>query len=127
MSGSFLMGILGGGQQAVELAYLSEAVEPSVKTEYVATLGTVAVIGTVTGPSIGALFSQIDTTINGLPLNTNNIPGFMILVASSAAFVQAVNQVQLACKQTLKSAIVPARSIRKKQALLPVTETSHLT
>ena len=69
-------------------AYLPSVVEPSVKTEYVATLGTVAVIGTVTGPSIGALFSQIDTTIHGLPLNANNAPGFLIFVATIAAFVQ---------------------------------------
>lgn len=47
-----------------------------------------AVIGTVTGPSIGALFSQIDTTIFGLPLTANNAPGFLIVIATIAAFVQ---------------------------------------
>ena len=64
------------------------AVEPSVKTEYTATIGTFAVLGSVIGPSIGALFSQIDITIHGLTLNSNNIPGFLILMATLIMFVQ---------------------------------------
>ena len=69
-------------------AYLSTAVEPSVKTEYTATLGTFAVLGVIIGPSIGVLFSQIDTTIHGLTLDANNVPGFLILMANFIMFVQ---------------------------------------
>ena len=69
-------------------AYLSGAIEPSVKTKYTATLGTFAVLGGVMGPSIGALFSQIDTTIHGLTLDANNVPGFMMLISTLIIFVQ---------------------------------------
>ena len=73
-------------------AYLSTAVEPSVKTEYTAKLGTSAVLGTVMGPSVGALTSQIlgqnDITIHGLPLDANNVPAFLILVGTITIFVQ---------------------------------------
>ena len=73
---------------AYDTGYLSTAVEPSVKTEYTATLGTFAVLGAVIGPSIGALFSQIDTTVYGLTLDANNVPGFLILVGTLIMFVQ---------------------------------------
>ena len=69
-------------------AYLSTAVEPSVKTQYTSTLSTFAVLGSITGPSIGALFSRVDTTIIGLPLNSYNLPGFFIIVATLIMFVQ---------------------------------------
>ena len=42
----------------------------------------------MTGPCIGALLSQIDTSIYGLPINADNAPGFMILVATFISFVQ---------------------------------------
>eukprot|EP00956_Cyclotella_meneghiniana_P042414 scaffold248450_cov41-Cyclotella_meneghiniana.AAC.1 len=81
--GRFLVGFWRSGQTSVEQAYLSTAVEPSVKTEYTAKLGTSAVLGTVMGPSVGALTSQIlgqnDITIHGLPLDANNVPAFLIL------------------------------------------------
>jgi hypothetical protein len=69
-------------------AYLSAAVQPSVKVEYTATLSTCAVLGFVMGPSIGALFCQIDTTVYNLPINANNAPGFLILIATFTMFVQ---------------------------------------
>ena len=40
------------------------------------------------GPTIGALLSQIDTTILGLPVNANNSAGIFMLVATSFMFVQ---------------------------------------
>lgn len=69
-------------------AYLSAAVQPSVKVEYTATLSTCAVLGFVMGPSIGALFCQVDTAVYDLPINANNAPGFLILVATFIMFVQ---------------------------------------
>eukprot|EP00956_Cyclotella_meneghiniana_P026408 scaffold57012_cov63-Cyclotella_meneghiniana.AAC.1 len=85
-----LLGTWKGGQQTVEQAYLSVAVEPSFKVEYTATLGTCAVLGAMTGPCIGVLLSQIDTSIYGLPINADNAPGFMILVATFISFVQTL-------------------------------------
>lgn len=40
------------------------------------------------GPSIGAVFCQIDTTIHGLNFNANNAPAFLILVAVVIMFLQ---------------------------------------
>ena len=83
-------------------AYLSAAVEPSVKTEYTATLATSAVLGTITGPIIGALFSQVDITIYGLQLNAYNVPGFLIIVATFVVFVQvSVGSAVKACNLLL--------------------------
>eukprot|EP00956_Cyclotella_meneghiniana_P000192 scaffold261_cov58-Cyclotella_meneghiniana.AAC.5 len=59
LCGRLVIGFWRGGQTTVEQAYLSAAVEPSVKTEYTASLATSAVLGTITGPIIGALFSQV--------------------------------------------------------------------
>ena len=97
--GSFLLSEATVSQQEYNLlltpcftAYLSTAVEPSVKTEYTATLATFAVLGTVMGPSIGALASQIlgqnDVMIHGLPLDANNVPAFLILVGTIFMIIQ---------------------------------------
>ena len=59
-----------------------------MKVEYTATLSTCAVLGFVMGPSIGAIFCQIDATMYGLSINANNAPGFLILVATCTMFVQ---------------------------------------
>ena len=40
------------------------------------------------GPSIGALLSQIDTTIFGLPVDADNVAGVFMFVATSCMFVQ---------------------------------------
>jgi len=88
--GRLLHGIWRGGQTSVEQAYLSTAVEPSVKIEYTATLNTFAVLGGIIGPCIGALFSQISTTIHGLTLNAYNFPGFIILVGNLFMLVQTL-------------------------------------
>eukprot|EP00956_Cyclotella_meneghiniana_P018560 scaffold30993_cov50-Cyclotella_meneghiniana.AAC.4 len=88
ISGRVLRGIWTGGQQAVERAYLSAAVAPSVKVEYTAILTTFVVLGFVMGPTIGALFCEIDATMFGLPVNANNAPGFLILVANIIGFIQ---------------------------------------
>lgn len=83
-----LQGIWTGGQQTVEQAYLSAAVNPSKRTEYTATLSTCAMLGFVIGPAIGAFLSQIDMTIAGLPVNANNSSGAFMLVATSVMFFQ---------------------------------------
>ena len=69
-------------------AYLSAAVHPSKRVEYTATLSTCSVLGFVTGPSIGAALSQIDTTICGLPVNANNAPGIFIFCATMIMSIQ---------------------------------------
>lgn len=76
------------GSTWTSAAYLSAAVAPSVKIEYTATLSTCAVLGFVMGPSIGAIFCQIDATIYGISVNANNAPGFLILAATCTMFVQ---------------------------------------
>ena len=88
-------------------AYLSSAVEPSVKTKYTATLGTFAVLGGVMGPSIGALFSQIDTTIQGLTLDANNVPGFLILFC---IFIMII-QVSVDCCKSLNHIILSEKRL----------------
>eukprot|EP00956_Cyclotella_meneghiniana_P032372 scaffold88678_cov79-Cyclotella_meneghiniana.AAC.2 len=60
------------------------------EVEYTATLSTCAVLGFVMGPSIGAIFCQIDATMYGLSINANNAPGFLILVATCTMFVQTL-------------------------------------
>ena len=44
------------------------------------------------GPSIGALFSEIlgqnDVMIHGLPLDANNVPGFVILLCTISMIIQ---------------------------------------
>mmetsp|Transcript_15197 Transcript_15197/g.36480 ORF Transcript_15197/g.36480 Transcript_15197/m.36480 type:complete len:508 (+) Transcript_15197:198-1721(+) len=84
----FIQGLWTGGQQAVEQAYLSAAVHPSKRTEYTATLSTCAVLGFVMGPTIGALLSQTDTTIFGLPVNAANSAGIFMVVGTSIMFIQ---------------------------------------
>eukprot|EP00581_Thalassiosira_minuscula_P018614 CAMPEP_0183733914 /NCGR_PEP_ID=MMETSP0737-20130205/42400_1 /TAXON_ID=385413 /ORGANISM="Thalassiosira miniscula, Strain CCMP1093" /LENGTH=521 /DNA_ID=CAMNT_0025967281 /DNA_START=168 /DNA_END=1733 /DNA_ORIENTATION=+ len=83
-----IQGVWTGGQQAVEQAYLSAAVHPSKRTEYTATLSTCAVLGFVLGPTIGALLSQINTTIFGLPVNANNAAGIFMLLATAFMLFQ---------------------------------------
>ena len=88
VAGRFLQGAWTGGQQAIEQAYISAAVEPSKKVEFTATLSTCAVLGFVAGPTIGALLSMIDTTVLGLKIGANNAPGIFILFANSIMLVQ---------------------------------------
>ncbi|KAL7456636.1 hypothetical protein ACHAWC_010857 [Mediolabrus comicus] len=88
VAGRFLQGVWTGGQQAVEQAYLSAAIEPSKRVEYTATLSTCAVLGFVAGPTIGAILSTIDTTIFGFNIDANNAPGLFILLANVIMLVQ---------------------------------------
>eukprot|EP00956_Cyclotella_meneghiniana_P006944 scaffold9368_cov22-Cyclotella_meneghiniana.AAC.3 len=90
ISGRVLQGIWTGGQQAVERAYLSAAVAPSVKVEYTATLTTFVVLGFVMGPTILVPYSVTLATMFGLPVNANNAPGFLILVANIISFIQTL-------------------------------------
>lgn len=83
-----IQGLWTGGQQTVEQAYLSAAVHPSKRTEYTATLSTCAVLGFVMGPTIGALLSQIDILIFGLPVNSDNSAGVFMFAATSFMFLQ---------------------------------------
>lgn len=88
VAGRFFQGVWTGGQQAVEQAYLSAAVEPSKKVEFTATLSTCAVLGFVAGPTIGAILSLIDTTALGLKISANNAPGLFILLANAIMLYQ---------------------------------------
>eukprot|EP00986_Skeletonema_menzelii_P000596 scaffold162_cov143-Skeletonema_menzelii.AAC.15 len=88
VAGRFLQGAWTGGQQAIEQAYISAAVEPSKRVEFTATLSTCAVLGFVAGPTIGALLSMIDTTVFGLKIGANNAPGIFILLANFIMMVQ---------------------------------------
>eukprot|EP00573_Skeletonema_grethae_P011799 CAMPEP_0201700996 /NCGR_PEP_ID=MMETSP0578-20130828/30856_1 /ASSEMBLY_ACC=CAM_ASM_000663 /TAXON_ID=267565 /ORGANISM="Skeletonema grethea, Strain CCMP 1804" /LENGTH=534 /DNA_ID=CAMNT_0048188201 /DNA_START=42 /DNA_END=1646 /DNA_ORIENTATION=- len=90
VAGRFLQGLWTGGQQAIEQAYISAAIEPSKKTEFTATLSTCAVLGFVAGPTIGALLSMIDTSVFGLKVGANNAPGLFILLANSIMLVQTI-------------------------------------
>jgi len=88
VAGRFLQGVWTGGQQAIEQAYISAAIEPSKRVEFTATLSTCAVLGFVAGPTIGALLSMIDTTVLGLRISANNAPGLFILLANTVMLVQ---------------------------------------
>lgn len=90
VAGRFLQGLWTGGQQAIEQAYISAAIEASKKTEFTATLSTCAVLGFVAGPTIGALLSMIDTSVFGLKIGANNAPGLFILLANSVMLVQTI-------------------------------------
>ena len=82
IAGRFLQGVWTGGQQAIEQAYISAAIEASKRVEFTATLSTCAVLGFVAGPTIGAMLSLIDTTVFGLKIGANNAPGLFILMAN---------------------------------------------
>jgi MFS family permease len=88
VAGRFLQGVWTGGQQAIEQAYVSAAIEPSKRVEFTATLSTCAVLGFVAGPTIGALLSIIDTTVLGLKVGANNAPGLFILLANLIMLIQ---------------------------------------
>jgi len=88
VGGRFLQGVWTGGQQAIEQAYVSAAIEPSKRVEFTATLSTCAVFGFVAGPTIGAMLSIIDTTVMGLKVGANNGPGIFIFLANLIMLVQ---------------------------------------
>uniref|UniRef100_A0A7S4RE02 Major facilitator superfamily (MFS) profile domain-containing protein n=2 Tax=Ditylum brightwellii TaxID=49249 RepID=A0A7S4RE02_9STRA len=78
----FIQGLWTGGQQTIEQSYLSAAVSSEERTEYTATLSTFAVLGFVTGPSFGALFSNVNVALAGgrWYIDPYNAPGIFIFL-----------------------------------------------
>ena len=67
--GRFLQGLWTGGQQAIEQAYISEAVDKKNNLSMIADLGSAAVLGFVLGPMFGLLATVIDFHIGSLHIN----------------------------------------------------------
>lgn len=81
-----VQGLWTGGQQTIEQAYLSAAVEQKKRVELTATLSTFAVLGFIMGPSFGAMFSTVHTTFMGVRVDPYNAPGLFILAMTLAMF-----------------------------------------
>jgi len=80
-----IQGLWTGGQQTIEQAYLSAAVEPERRTELTATLSTYVVLGFIMGPCFGAAFTAIGSdgfSVFGIDVDMYNAPGFFILLVT---------------------------------------------
>ena len=78
--GRFLQGLWTGAQQAIEQAYISEAVSKQNNLSMIADLGSAAVLGFVLGPIFGLLATVIDFHIGGLYISHYSACGYLQVI-----------------------------------------------
>ena len=75
--GRIIQGIWTGGQQAIEQAYISEAVPKKDNINMIADLGSAAVLGFVLGPMFGLLCTAIEFDIGSLHVSHYSACGYL--------------------------------------------------